>query len=523
MKLDEDVFGKKAPQGLDPDVFRSVQPMFVEMPQQIAQSSYTPTEGFFQSALIGAGRTFDRIGAGMQQLYYGARGNDEKLAALQADQDEKTRLYQPLKQARPWATGIGEALPAMAVPMGGAASSAAALATKTGLGNAALGAMEYGSAGERAGTALMQGAGGAAGALAGKALGSGLARLGNLQPFLSRATPAQQSAAAVLDGAGVPLSIGERSASRVARGLEDAMQYIPATAGTAQAQKIAQQQALNQATARLAGVNSAGLTHITPDIAAAARKGAGQEIGNIAARNTMQVGSPVMSQILNLQNEVGQFAAQDVAKPVLARINQALQKIETDAAGNTVMNGRAYRELQSAIGKQMKNASGDLKGYLGTLRETLRDGMNASISAADQKAWAKANETYRNAITLEDVAARSATGDISPTALFQASKKAPKEMRELGAAANALIRPLPTSGTAERSLSLEMLQNPLAAAVKGMATVPAIGAQKMMTAASRRPQGLLPLEPWMMRLPGVGLGYGGGLLGGAFPQVAGLE
>ena len=33
-------------------------------------------------------------------------------------------------------------------------------------------------------------------------------------------------------------------------------------------------------------------------------------------------------------------------------------------------------------------------------------------------------------------------------------------MRDLGAAAGALIRPLPSSGTAERSLAINMLTNP---------------------------------------------------------------
>ena len=44
-------------------------------------------------------------------MYYGATGNDQAAAELKAAQDENTRLYQPLKQARPWATGIGESLP----------------------------------------------------------------------------------------------------------------------------------------------------------------------------------------------------------------------------------------------------------------------------------------------------------------------------------------------------------------------------------------------------------------------------
>ena len=33
--------------------------------------------GFLGTTLIGAGRTFDRVGKGMQQLYHGALGNEK--------------------------------------------------------------------------------------------------------------------------------------------------------------------------------------------------------------------------------------------------------------------------------------------------------------------------------------------------------------------------------------------------------------------------------------------------------------
>ncbi len=511
MKLDEDIFGNpKPPQGVDGEIFAPTKPMRIAMPEQMQ----APDENFLQAMLIGTGRTFDRLGAGVKQMYYGATGNDQAAAELKAAQDENTRLYQPLKQARPWATGIGESLPAMALPLGGA-GTAGQLALRAALGNAALGASEYGSVGERALNATRQGLGGAVGSMIGSAVGNLIPRVGNLQPVIGNPTPAQKAAATVLDNSGVPLSIGERTGSRVARGLEDAMNVIPATATKAQAFKDAQQQALNQAAAKLAGVTDQGLTAITPDIAQAARRGAGQAIGDIAERNTLAIGQPVMKSMLDLQNEVQQYAAPEVARTVTNRIKQAFDKLETDAAGNVTMPGRTYRELQSAIGKQMKSASGDLKAYLGTLRDALRDGMNQSISAADKAAWESANKTYRNAITLEDVAARSPLGNISPASLFQAGKKGTPEMRDLGAAASALIRPLPSSGTAERSLAINMLTNPGGALMQGVATLPAIGVQNLMTAAAKRPQGMLNLPEWMLRGPGIAGGLGGGLLGSA--------
>ena len=60
-----------------------------------------------------------------------------------------------------------------------------------------------------------------------------------------------------------------------------------------------------------------------------------------------------------------------------------------------------------------------------------------------------------------------------------------------------------------------MLTNPGGALMQGVATLPAIGVQNLMTAAAKRPQGMLNLPEWMLRGPGIAGGLGGGLLGSA--------
>jgi hypothetical protein len=117
--------------------------------------------GFMGSTLIGAGRTFDRIGKGMQQLYYGARGNEKELASLKAKAEEDDRAYKPLQEARPFATGIGESLPSMVIPGGGAATWTGN-ALRMGLSAAIPAALEYGDAGDRLLKATIAGVTGAA-------------------------------------------------------------------------------------------------------------------------------------------------------------------------------------------------------------------------------------------------------------------------------------------------------------------------------------------------------------------------
>lgn len=117
--------------------------------------------GLGETMLIGTGRTMDRIGKGVQQLYYGATGNDEASAALKAQAADDDAAYKPLQEARPWATGIGESLPAAILPAGGAATlwgNAGRMALAGGIP----GALEYGSLGERAGRGAIGAASGAA-------------------------------------------------------------------------------------------------------------------------------------------------------------------------------------------------------------------------------------------------------------------------------------------------------------------------------------------------------------------------
>lgn len=111
---------------------------------------------------IAAGKTFDRILDGFTQMYLGARGESSALGGLKQNVAEKDAIYKPLQEARPFATGIGESLPSMVIPGGGAASWTGN-AFRMGASAAVPAMLEYGDAGDR----LLKGviAGGSAGAI----------------------------------------------------------------------------------------------------------------------------------------------------------------------------------------------------------------------------------------------------------------------------------------------------------------------------------------------------------------------
>jgi len=117
--------------------------------------------GFLKTIPIAAGKTFDNVLNGLTQMYLGARGEKGALAGLKQNVDANEAIYKPLAEARPWATGIGEALPSMAVPLGGSATllgNAGRMAVAGGLP----GALEYGSVDERANRGLWGAGAGAA-------------------------------------------------------------------------------------------------------------------------------------------------------------------------------------------------------------------------------------------------------------------------------------------------------------------------------------------------------------------------
>lgn len=165
----------EVPEGTTPE---QAQAMISQMlaqrnkPEPRAKLAPEDIPSFGETMLIGAGRTFDRIGKGMQQLYYGATNNDAAAAQLKAQAESDDAAYAPLKEARPWATGIGEAAPSLVLP-GGSAATLLGNAGRMALAGGLPAALEYGSAEERLKRGGMGAAAGAAVPLGGAVLKSG--------------------------------------------------------------------------------------------------------------------------------------------------------------------------------------------------------------------------------------------------------------------------------------------------------------------------------------------------------------
>lgn len=99
-----------------------------QTPARPLQQAPVEDPGILNSFLIGAGRTFDRIGKGAQQVYYGLSGDKAAQANLAANAAENDAIYGRLQNLRPFSTGLGEAAPSMALAGSGGVTLGTTLA-----------------------------------------------------------------------------------------------------------------------------------------------------------------------------------------------------------------------------------------------------------------------------------------------------------------------------------------------------------------------------------------------------------
>lgn len=177
--------------------------------------------GIANTMLIGAGRTFDRIGKGMEQIYYGATGQGDKQAALKAQVADDDAIYKRLQEKRPFATGIGEAAPSMILPAGGSATLLGNVG-RMAVAGAAPELLQYGDAADRM-------ARGGAAALAASAVPLGVA---GFKSAKSLAEPLYQGGRNAIAGRTLNRVSGDDAATVIQK-LRSAKPLVPGSMPTA--------------------------------------------------------------------------------------------------------------------------------------------------------------------------------------------------------------------------------------------------------------------------------------------------
>ncbi len=375
-------------------------------------------------------------------------------------------FYEPKTTAGEYARTIGEFAPLAAMGPGGFAARATNVIAPAFVSETA-GQLTKGTEYEpwaRAG-----------GALAGGALPNATMRA--VSPVTNDATRAAQVATLQREGV-TSLTAGQKTGAKPLRWAESVTQDTPFGGGRATYLMTKQAEQFTAATLRRAGVKA---DRATPDVIDGAYTNLGKQFDDLAARNSLRVDQKLYDDLDRAWTEYASITPASQRVPLVDDIirdvvqyqkSLAPYPVAKNASGATYgsnngrLSGEAYQALRSRLEKlsrASRMSNPELSMALGNIRSSIDDAMGRSVSPKDAAQWKQIRGQYRNLTAIEKAATgageNAAVGLISPSALRNAVKaqsqrgyaRGKGELSELARAGEAIMKPLPQSGTAPRA------------------------------------------------------------------------
>lgn len=313
-----------------------------------------------------------------------------------------------------------------------------------------------------------------------------------VSPF---ATSSERTALAnALEREGIDLSAGQKTGSR-------GLRYAESEIGGRAAEDLMERQGeqFTAAALRRAGVDA---SRATPDVIDDAFNQIGQRFDELAARNTLQPDRQLVNDMFVTFNNYGRMVPESKRIPAVKDITNDIIK----ATRRGPLAGDVYQPLRSRLETMARKTSDlDAREAFRGLKDALDDAMERSIAKnnpADAGLWQQVRNQYRNMLVLEKAATgageNAALGLISPSQLRNAAVQQGRrayargkgDFAELARAGEAIMKPLPQSGTAPR-LRAQNLGAGIASligAATGAATGGPIGAMAGMAAGAALPK-----------------------------------
>lgn len=490
---DADIFG--GAEASPPAVRRRSSPFRQAEPggPYAAPSLVTPPMSFGESLAVGSGRMIDRLLAGGKQMLQGITGADPE--PLRRQQQFTDAAYAPRQRSNPIGTSVGESLPGAiaSIPFTGGASLPGVVLTGA-LSAAAPELLAYGSPTERLERGAKAGVGGAIGAGAGAMLARGV------QPF-ARGAQVSDDALNAADRIGVKLTAGQRTQNPMLLNAENYLSRSPGFSGEMQARALANQQLFNRSAAHAMGENADDLSG---KVFQAAKDRIGSEFDRLSNAAAPDLSSPDFFNALARVDSANR-ARQSFARPEIAReIDKAL-----DLAAGGKLTGKAYQEIRSELSSASTKAytGGDatLGDALKQIRAALDQAANASLSSADQAAYATARDQYK-AYKLLTKGMVAEGGNVSPARLagalrqdnpdaFRRGVQSPlRDIATIGESVKGALNP----NSGNLGMSQAMFNNPLT--YLPAAATNALAGQVLMRRPAQAWLGAGPLSPELFDL-----------------------
>ncbi len=453
--------------------------------------------GLGKGAIGLAGLVGDLSGAGAKGLEYATNYVSDKLGVDRYQRPDKPSIleniptsasiqkgiedritgefYKPQTTLGKYAQSIGEMVPATAIGPGGAIMKGLS-AIGAGTGSEAAGQLYEGSAAEPYARV--------AGAVAGGLSPIALTRAVTPLPT----SPARQRLVDLLQGEGVTsMTAGQVTGNKRLKALEDAAGNSP-MAGSRHENIIRQgQEQFTEAALRRAGTGPMA----TPEVLAQNQRRLGDQFNDLSARNNLTPDNQFVTDLVG--------AARDYRVAPPSQQRAIVQGYVDDIVGHVnagAMPGPQYQEMRSRMSRQadaLRMSDPTLSNALRDMRNALDNGMERSIPVGPDKGlWGQTRREYGAQKVIEKAASRAgedtAEGIIVPANLRNAVAaenrgayaRGQGDFSELSRAGASVLKPLPSSGTAERTNAFNLLNQAT------LGAVPAITGRTIMNPLVQR-------------------------------------
>lgn len=291
-----------------------------------------------------------------------------------------------------------------------------------------------------------------------------------VSPFPQR--PDLADAVSVLEAEGVPLTAGQRTGNKALQWAEAAAADIPLSGTGADKINAAQGSALNKAFAERMGYSIQNDKGLIDEVEwQKIGDNFNKRYGDLTSKYSMQLDNTLGQDLVRVEQDyINSVNASDIAPVVQNQIDDILNTAVTGGA----IDGQKYQNLRSRLEKSA-SATKDVEkaNALRGIKRALDDAMSRTITASgtpeDAAAWQKLNAEYGNFKTLQSAAvgadAGSGLGYINPQRVRAEAVKNKKryltggnDLSRISKAASAAMKPLPSSGTAQRQAAMNLFQ-----------------------------------------------------------------
>jgi hypothetical protein len=283
------------------------------------------------------------------------------------------------------------------------------------------------------------------------------------------ASAERQALAETLRNEGVPLTAGQSSGSKPLQWMESALGDTPGSGGAAARVMENQAENFTAAALRRAGIDA---NRATPEVIDNAFARIGGDIEGVGRRNNVLPTAAFNNELGRVERNYNNLVSASNRAPVVANTIDDLRGMI--AAGR--IDGPQFNAITSRLATQARGSTNDphLQAALQGIRTALDNAMERSLfrtgNQQDMQILRNARREYRNLLVLERAStgagSGAAEGLISPSqlrnAVVQQNRRAYArgngDFADLARAGEALLKPLPQSGTSPRHNVTHMLQ-----------------------------------------------------------------